>query len=342
MREETARLKAELLAGGPVRLPESFRLPFKPSRSTAGPGAGSPEVVFSFEGTRAKKEVTRDRADFELVEMAGVLSIMRLGKPFIHQVELLPTLRHAPFQAFINIDNRCVFDCAFCSSTKLERDLSKHLTDDGIVEMIMEASRDETFESVALTSGVSGSPAETVRRIVRIVRRVRSELPETPIGVEPYVTEPRQVDAIKQVGADEIKINIESFDQGIFDRVCPGRDYDGILRCLDHACKVFGRNRVCSNILFGLGESDEIVIEGSKALADMGAVATLRALRTNRFNLPELNDRLGEIEPVTAERMVRLAKAHKKILEERGLTTLSYRTMCNACLACDIVPFWDV
>ena len=211
VREETARLKAELLAGGPVRLPESFRLPFKPSRSTAGPGAGSPEVVFSFEGTRAKKEVTRDRADFELVEMAGVLSIMRLGKPFIHQVELLPTLRHAPFQAFINIDNRCVFDCAFCSSTKLERDLSKHLTDDGIVEMIMEASRDETFESVALTSGVSGSPAETVHRIVRIVRRVRSELPETPIGVEPYVTEPRQVDAIKQVGADEIKINMVTF-----------------------------------------------------------------------------------------------------------------------------------
>lgn len=339
---ETARRKAELLAGGPVVLPKPFRLPFRPSRSTAGPGAGITEVVFSFEGTRAKKELSRDAGEFELVETAQGLDLRRGGEPFIDSVELLRTLCHAPSQAFINVDNRCVYDCAFCSLNKLERDFSKHLTDDKIMDMIREASRDGAFEGVALTSGVSESPADTVDRIVGLVRRIRSELPDSPIGVEPYVTRTDHIDAMKEAGADEIKINIESFDQDIFEKVCPGRDYNGILQSIGHACEVFGRNRVSSNIIFGLGESDETVLRGSKVLADMGAVATLRALRVNRLNLPELTARLGTLEPVTAQRMIRLATTHKDILTEHGLTTLSFRTMCNACLACDIVPFWDV
>ena len=36
-----AEKKAELLLGGPVRIPSDFRMPFLPSKSTAGPGAGS-------------------------------------------------------------------------------------------------------------------------------------------------------------------------------------------------------------------------------------------------------------------------------------------------------------
>lgn len=342
MRPETARRKAELLAGGPVSLPKHFRLPFRPSRSTAGPGAGSPEIVFSFEGTRAKKAISREAAEFELIDGPDGLSLGRQGERFIDSVELVPTLHHAPFQAFINVDSRCVYSCAFCGMQGLGRDMSKHLTDDKIIEMVREASKDEDFRGVALTSGVSVSPAETVDRIAGLVTRIRSELPESPIGVEPYVTRPDQIDAIKKAGADEIKINIESFDRGIFEKACPGRDYDLILHGINHACEVFGRNRVCSNIIFGLGETDETVLQGCRALADMGAVATLRGLRTNEHNVPALTERLGAPKPVTAERMIGLAFEHKKILQGHGLTTLSFKTMCNACLACDIVPFWDV
>jgi biotin synthase-related radical SAM superfamily protein len=342
VKPETARRKAELLAGGSVSLPKHFRLPFSPSRSTAGPGAGNPEIVFSFEGTRAKKAVSRKTAVFELVEASGGLGLSRRGETFIDSVELVPTLHHAPFQAFINVDSRCVYSCAFCSMQGLGRDMSKHLTDEKILDMVRDASKNEDFRGVALTSGVSSSPSETADRIAGLVRRIRSDLPESPIGVEPYVTRPDQIDAIMEAGASEIKINIESFDRDIFEKACPGRDYDVILHGINHACKVFGRNRVCSNILFGLGESDETVLQGCRALANMGAVATLRALRVNEYNTPALTERFGALKPVTAERMLRLASEHKRILQSHGLTTLSFETMCNACLACDIVPFWDV
>jgi biotin synthase-related radical SAM superfamily protein len=342
VRPETARKKAELLAGGAVKIAPEFRLPFLPSRSTAGPGAGSVSIVFSFGNARAKKPISRDSGEFELVEDSGKLRMTRAGKPFIDEVELLPTLLHAPYQAFVNIDHACIFSCRFCNSPRLGHEVTKGLTDEKIMKMVLDASKEKGFESVAFTSAVSVSPSSTVERISKLVRMTRELLPEAPIGVEPYVTHPREIDKLKDAGADEIKLNIESFDPDIFEKVCPDRDYGAILHVINHAGRVFGKNRVCSNIIFGLGESDETVFEGTKVLANMGAVATLRALRQSEYNVAELERALGKLDPIAPDRMLRLAKEQKRILSEYGLTPLKFRTMCHACLACDIVPFWDV
>jgi hypothetical protein len=74
----------------------------------------------------------------------------------------------------------------------------------------------------------------------------------------------------------------------------------------------------------------------------MGTVATLRALRKNEYNKEELEKALGPLVPVSAERMLGLARREKEILEEYSLTPLTFKTMCHTCLSCDIVPFWDV
>jgi len=338
----TARLKAELLAGGAVMIPRDFRFPFLPSRSTAGPGAGSTSVVFSFGGTRAKKAISRDKGEFELTEDGDGLSIRRDNKQMIKDVVLIPTLLHAPYQAFVNIESRCIYDCKFCNSPRLLPNVTRNLNDDKIMQMILEASEKEGFESVAITSAVFESPTATVQRMAGLVQRVRQFLPRTPIGVEPFATRPDEIDMLKDAGADEIKINMETFDRNIFEKVCAKMDFDLILHAINHSCEVFGRNKVCSNIIFGLGETDENILEGVKVLANMGAVATLRALRKNEHNISELEKALGRLEPVTPERMLHLAKEQKKILKRHRLTPLAFKTMCHACLSCDIVPFWDV
>ncbi len=338
----TARKKAELLAGGPVSIPKEFRLPFLPSRSTAGPGAGSAAIVFGFGNTRAKKTITRSSGDFELRVTGRRLDILRSGAPFIKDVRLIPTLLHAPQQAFVNVDNACTMNCLFCASPRLERHVTKDLSTERIVNMILHAADQKGFKSVAITSAIPDSPELTIDRIAQIVRAVRRRLPRTPIGVEPYATRPDQVESLRQAGADEIKLNIESFDREIFEKVCPSRDYDTILHMINHACEVFGRNKVCSNILYGMGETDGNVLEGAAVLANMGCVATLRALRRNDYNVDQLEQVLGPLRPVTGERMLRLARAEKRILMRHELTTLSFKTMCNTCLSCDIVPFWDV
>ena len=339
---ETAKKKAEMLVGGAVLIPKDFRLPFPASRSTAGPGAGHRSVVFSFGGTRAKKTVSRERGEFELVVEGDSYSLMKGGHLFIEGVELVPTLMHAPFQAFVNIDSRCIYDCKFCNSPRLANDATKNLSDDKIIEMILGASKEDGFQAVAFTSGVAESPMMTVRRMAGLVKRVKQLLPDTPVGVEPYATRPDEVEILLEAGADEIKLNIETFDRDIFEKICDDMDFDQILHAINHSGEVFGENRVCSNIIFGLGETDENILEGTKVLANMGAVATLRALRRDELNTTGLEGALGSLGPVSAERMLTLADGQKKIFADYGLSPLRFKTMCHACLSCDIVPFWDV
>jgi len=340
---EAAIKKAVLVTGAPVKVPEDFKPPFPLSRSTAGPGAGLPSIVLSFEGTRVKKPITKEEAEFELVEGKGGYSLRRLGEPFIDHVEIQPTIYHSPGQAFINLDHRCIYDCKFCKSGKLERDYTKNLTHEKVVDMVLKASQRPDFKAAAFTSAVVESPSETVLKLARVISEVRFRLgPQVPIGVEPYVSSREDIDRLKAAGADEIKINIETFDREIFSRVCGKMDFDWILEAIAYACKVFDRGKVASNIIYGLGETDENVIEGMECLARMGCLPTLRAVRLDEVNRRALERVLGPLEPLTPERMIRLAREQKWILELYGLDPTGMRTMCFACRCCDIVPFVDV
>ncbi|MFP4170813.1 MAG: radical SAM protein [Methanomassiliicoccales archaeon] len=337
-----AMRKAVLITGGEIKVPEGFRPPHRLSRSTAGPGAGHPSIVLSFQGMRVKKSISREKGDFELVPRGSGYRLNWKGEEFLDEVSIEPVLYHSPEQAFFNLDQRCVFDCRFCTSGLLGKELTKELTNDRVVDLILAASEREDFKGVALTSAVAESPGKTVDRMVDIVKRVRESLPHVPVGVEPYVSTKQDIERLREVGVDEIKINVETYDREVFQKVCGKMDMDWILRAIDHACKVFGRGKVCSNIIYGMGETDRNVLQGVGDLASMGCVATLRALRLDAFNRERLEEVLGPLEPVTPERMVDLAARQRKILEGRGLSTLTFQTMCHECTCCDIVPFRDI
>jgi biotin synthase-related radical SAM superfamily protein len=340
--KELARKKAILLAGGMVRVPEDLRLPVLPSRSTAGPGAGNVAIVLQFDGHRVKKAISREGGEFELVAKDEGFSLLRNGSPFLERVNIQPTLAHSPEQAFYNVGTECIYDCKFCTSRRLEKRKTKDLSPERIVELIVEQSKRPDFKAVALTSAVVGSPKETAERMLFIVREVRRALPDVPIGVEPYLDDIEDIDRLKKAGADEIKLNVESWDPEVFRKVCGELDLDWILKALAHAVRVFGRGKVCSNIIYGLGETDENVLEGVEELAEMGVVATLRPLRVSGLNREALEHALGTVTEVTPERMLMLAEEQKSILERHGLDTRSFHTMCNACTCCDIVPFRDL
>ena len=126
--------KASLLLGGPVKIPSEMRLPFRPSCSTAGPGAGSTGIVLAFGGLRVKKAVSRERGDFELVPKDGKYALWHEGSLFIEDVEIKPVVFHAPEQAFFNLDNKCIFGCTFCASSHLDEGFEKGHTPEKIVE----------------------------------------------------------------------------------------------------------------------------------------------------------------------------------------------------------------
>jgi biotin synthase-related radical SAM superfamily protein len=129
-------------------------------------------------------------------------------------------------------------------------------------------------------------------------------------------------------------------DREIFERVCTGRkgqSLDGILAALRDAVRVFGRNRVSSNIIIGLGETDECVRKGVEYLAKMGVIAVLRPITISPY-------RKGEISATrpSAERLLKLTKMTHDILDRYHLEVRVSQTMCLPCTGCDLTPSRDV
>lgn len=342
MEEDLIYKKATLLRGGSVQIPAGFQIPFRISRSTAGPGAGNRSIVFNFHGMRVKKAIVQEEAEFQLQETDEGLALLHHYDMFLEKVEIGPVVFHAPDQAFFNLDQRCIFHCLYCNSPILDVNATKGLNKEKIVSMTKDAMKTMDVKSLALTSGVFGSIQDTVDRMTECVREVRKEIPELTIGVEPYVDTIDQIRSLKLAGADEIKINLEVPDPELFRIVCPDLDQALIWRMLEASVDIFGKGHVTSNIIYGLGESDEQILEAVEQMASLGIMAGLRMLALNEANKPYLEEALGEITSPSKERMVNLAKSHKEIFIRHGLDTRSFKTMCFACTCCDLVPFRDI
>lgn len=341
--EEDLRRKAVLTLGGAVSLPEGYVLPCRVSHSTAGPGAGSGSAVFAFGRFRVKKTITYGEGEFQLVvDEKGRLSMTRKGKPFMRRVRIEPVVRHAPEQAFFNLDPRCMYRCAYCTSPLLDPSEDKHLSVDRIMDMLEESMLLHDVKCVSFTSGVVGSVDETVDRFVEAIGAVRERYPDMPIGVEPYVSSREHIQRLKDAGADEIKINLETPRRDLFAKACPDLDYDAVMDLLRDAVDVFGRGNVVSNIIYGMGETDadlDIIME---RLCRMGVLPGLRALRVNEMNKQRLIDAGIRWTKITPQKAVDLAEMQMAAMKRHGLTTENCRTMCFACRCCDIVPFIDI
>ncbi len=342
------RKKAELICAGALYVPPEVRLPVLASRSTAGPGAGRFAFALEFEEVRVKLPILRNMPEdgFAIVEKEGKFAISKIKnksispKPFIDKVMPLATIMHAPGQAFANIHASCIYNCRFCNTPKTLH--QKGYDRDGWVKAIVEASERKDFESFSLTSGVAGSAKKTIEDMAFIIRNARAGLLErkldVPIGVEPYVENASQIEMLKDAGATEIKINLHSYDEKIFEKICPEWNYSNVKQMIAEGVRVFGKGKVCSNIIYGLGESDDNVLAGVEYLAKLGAIATLRAVRVNDENRHALEEALGrKLARMSPDRMIRIAARADETLIKYGIDRHSFDTMCLRCKCCDIL-----
>jgi biotin synthase-related radical SAM superfamily protein len=180
--------------------------------------------------------------------------------------------------------------------------------------------------------------------MVDTVKRIRKEIGhQIPIGVEPYITKLRYVDELYSSGADEIKVNVESFNREIITNVCPDMEYDKILSVLAYSPRIFGKNKVCSNVIVGLGETDAEVVKGVEWMAKIGVVANLRPLYINPYRRRDIAEATQKkASRPSAARMLKLALNYKSILEAHDLKTSLFQTMCYKCTGCEIAPQQDI
>jgi MoaA/NifB/PqqE/SkfB family radical SAM enzyme len=341
--EDTLK-KAKLLEIGEIFIPKEIDMPCFASRSTAGPDAGFGSHAFEFGAARVKLGVTKDQgARLRLKQIDGSFSIYLDGDRYIGQARILPLAAHAPNQAFVNLSGECRMGCAFCSMPAPSGKPQPSLSAERAMRIISISSRQKEFEAVAMTSGIPESVSRTNGEMLELVREVRRQFARIPIGVETYIEDPGDILKFRHAGATEMKINVEAWPEERFGKVCPNRDFGSTIAALEKAVEIFGRGKVTSNILAGLGETDDEIIEALNHLAGMGVIPNVRGIRIGAANAPKLEKALGFVpERVKAERLLALGKEHRRILEMNGLDASKFDTMCFSCKCCDIVPMIDV
>ncbi len=329
--ERNAEIKAALIAEGGVDIDE--RALGRVTTPASGPGAGLTSFFFRFNSHRVRLGVKHSSRFKATVE--GDHVVIRDHGTEIVRGCLEDAIAHCPEQAYITVSEVCVFDCGFCPVPLLGGAAKDQ---DAVIEIITriraDAKRAKHLRAIALTSGVEDSPQREVERVAAIVRSLREKF-NLPIGVSVYPTS-NSTRLLKDAGADEIKYNVETTDRHLFKTMCPGLSLAFIIHALKDAVEVFGRNKVFSNVLVGLGEDDGTIVSGMEELIKIGVIPILRAVVVHPMR-PDKG-----LQRPSAERLLRLARTERKLLDQYGLRADDAKTMCAPCTGCDLIPHRDV
>jgi len=316
-------LKAELLAVGSARLTGEPADEYI-AKSAAGPGAGGAGAVFFAMGSHRVKFGLNPNSKIEIAHRGdGVADLYYLGN-LIPGKLLMPGC-HCPDQAFITVTGRCIFTCRYCP---VPGENGKRKTIEEIMAMV-EAVR-HRVGAISLTSGVMTSIEEEETYVLEVIKHLLFF--GLPIGVSIYPTDTTP-DRLKALGVTEVKFNLEAATPDLFETMCPGLDYDRIWRALDRSVELFGKGRVFSNVLIGLGETDGELEACIRKLASHGVIPVLRPLNP-------VAGMTGTPRP-SAERLKKAFGMHERALAEAGLDARQALTMCTNCAGCDLVPGRD-
>lgn len=316
-------LKSHLLAAGAVNLTGEPADPFI-ARSAAGPGAGGSGAVFFAMGSHRVRLGLDPLSEIEIAHRGNGIADLYFEGNLISGKLLEPGL-HCPDQAFITVTGSCIFKCRYCPVPLIA---GRRKSIDEIMQMI-ESVR-HRIHSISLTSGVLKSIDEEEAYVLEVVKHLTFF--DLPIGVSIYPTD-QTPDLLKALGVTEVKFNIEAATPELFMQMCPGLDYDRIWQVLDRSVELFGKNRVFSNVIIGLGETDAELESCIRKLTSHGIIPVLRPLN------PVVE--LAGIPRPSAERLERVFSMHEAALDAAGLDARLAQTLCTNCTGCDLVPGRD-
>lgn len=314
------RLKARLLEAGSVRL-SGEPVDRYISRSTAGPSAGTSGSLFFSIGGRRVRICIDEASPIEIVHRGdGVADLFIDDEEISGRLELAAL--HCPRQAYITVSASCIFHCRYCSVPDLPG-RRKEIAE--IVRMVESVA--DQVDGIAITSGVASSIEEEEAYVLDVVTAL---LPfGLPIGVSIYPG-PLTAARLHALGVIEVKFNLEAATSALFHEMCPGLSWEAVWEALRQSVPLFGRGKVYSNIIVGLGETDEDLEQVMLDLAGIGVIPILRPLTPGGS--------LADRPRPSADRMLRLYDVHEQILRQAGLDPDRALTMCAACTGCDLLP----
>jgi biotin synthase-related radical SAM superfamily protein len=217
---------------------------------------------------------------------------------------------------------KCVANCGFCSQARtstsradmLSRVTWPPFSTKQVLEGIKAAVDRRLIERVCVQAMNYRGVVKDLVGLVKEVRRVT-----IPISVSCQPLTERQINRFSEVGVDRICIPLDLPTKELFEQVkgtLAGAPYrwERHLEALEQAIHVFGRGRVSTHLIVGLGESDKELTEMFQVLVDMGVYPSLFAFT------PIPGTRMAERSQPPIQRYRRIQIAHHVITT--GLTRI--------------------
>jgi len=316
-------LKARLLEIGSANLTGEPAERFI-AKSAAGPGAGGKGSIFFAMGSHRVKLAISPLSPIEVAHRGNGTAQLYFEGQLING-RLLESGFHCPDQAFVTVTGSCIYHCRYCNVPKLQ---GKRKSIEEIVHMV--ESVKNRIHAISITSGVLSSIEEEESYVLSVIKRLNEF--NLPIGVSIYPT--RQTpDRLFELGVIEVKFNLEAATAELFSNVCPGLDYGQLQEVLDKSVTLFGRGRVFSNIIMGIGETDKELETCIHNLVSRGIIPVLRPLNP-------VAEFIGTPRP-TAQRLIKFYDLLSRELTAAKLDPRLSLTMCSNCTGCDLVPGRD-
>jgi radical SAM protein (TIGR04043 family) len=143
---------------------------------------------------------------------------------------------------------------------------------------------------------------------------------------------------VRDAGVDAVGVHVETFDPEVLARVAPGKavcGVEGYFRCWERAVEVFGRGRVTTYVILGMGERREAIEEGCRRAIELGVYPFVVPLRPVPGTLME------DVPPPDPDEVAAVYRSVSAMLAGSGLDHLDAGAGCARCQACSGLSAWE-
>jgi len=252
-------------------------------------------------GTHAQKMSINDNGTYSIHADEFTASLEIVPSPNFYSKTLKAgntpmkavALAHGDECLATTIHQNCIYwrknlQCSFCGieySMRKGTVLAKKRIPQ-FLEVLDAALSDEvvSIKHLTLTTGSLSTPDRGASTYMDLVKEIKNHHEDLPVHVQ---FEPPEnlvmLEELRSAGVDTVGIHLETYDETIRRKYCPGKavvSRDRYFSAWDKAIEIFGENQVDTFLLAGLGESRDVFLEGIRDIADRGVIPFIVPVRS--------------------------------------------------------------
>jgi radical SAM protein (TIGR04043 family) len=240
---------------------------------------------------------------------------------------------------------KCIYwdtpeQCAFCGIELTRGEQTIPVKTPAQLAEVCTAARDfDGAVDVTLTTGSLNRRDRGALYISKCAAAIKERSGGMPVQVQ--FEPPDQLSVLDEVhaaGVDAVGIHIETFDPEVLARVAAGKaqcGVEGYFRTWAHAVEVFGRGRVSTYVILGMGERRDLTLAGCRRAIEMGVYPFVVPLR------PVPGTLMADVPPPDPDYVAGVYREVSALLAEHGLDHAEAGAGCARCQACSGLSAWE-